>query len=370
MVMKGQNAYQDLSLKTPKHYFNTMVVLNAYSKPEKAIKDTLSPLSKRLRTYGIRQFNLSFQVPILTRDVKGEGADSNTLSNHHILITGNFMRLKPVFGGLSEHILTKRGLGLRYIYNSGKKSVWFFDVAPFVTRDISYRSRAYFRMSSTMVFSRNESYWFNWRLGVTKSFLWGNRFYLPFVGIRIGRLDNVNFSLQFPRNISLNVPIGSKFIFSLYTRGLGGMFNFSNADSLYFRKTDATFHFTRYEVNTGLRFDVRVVDHFNFFICSGFSTRNNITFYSDRANKLYPRSPYKTYFYSKNMSPSLFAEFGLVLKFGKIKSYYNNRNIYDAIDLTGQNIPNGNAQIPLVPKKPVKNTNLESIQDLIDYTDF
>ncbi len=365
----SQTAFDTLKLKTPKHYFNTTIVLNSYTKPEKKFTDTVNVLSKRLQSYGVKQFNLSFQIPLFTNDIRGIGTESNVIENHHVLLTGNFMRLRPVFAGLSQHTLTKRGIGIRYIYNTGKKGVWFFDMAPFVTRDISFRSKAIYRMASTAVYSRNEKDWFNWRIGITKSFLWGNRFYLPFLGLRIGRLDHVHFSIQFPRNASLNIPMGSKFIFSVYTRPQGGLFNFSNHDSLYFRKTEATFHFTRYEINTGFRLDVRAVSFLNFYVSTGFSTRNNITFYSERANKSQPRLPYKTYFYTKNVAPTLYLEFGLVFKLGKTKSYYNNKNIYDAIDLTNQN-NNGNAQIPLTPKKINKNANLESIQDLIDYTDF
>lgn len=368
--LTAQNAYDSLKLKQPKHYFNTTFVLDGYAKPTKKITDTLNPLSKRLKSYGIKQFNLSFQIPVFTADERGIGADSNVISNHHVLVTGNFMRLKPAFGGISEHILTKRGIGVRYVYNTGKKAVWFFDVAPFVTRDISSRSKAYFRLASTIVYSRNETNWFNWRIGATKSFLWGNRFYLPFIGVRFGRLDKVNFSLQFPRRISLNIPLGPNGFFSLFSRGQGGMYNFSNVDSLYFIKNVSTFHFTRYEINTGFRFDLRLQEHFNFYISSGLSTQNNITFYSERANATRPRAPYKKYFYSKNMPPTLFFELGFVLKFGKTRSYYNNKNIYDAIDLNNQHQNNGNAQIPLTPKKVSKNSNLESIQDLIDYTDF
>ncbi len=364
--LTAQTSFVSLHTKSPKHYFNTIIVLDSYRKPEKELKDTSNALSKRLKSYGIRQFNLSFQVPVFTKDIK---VDNTTTENHHVLITGNFMRLRPVFSGIKQHTLTKNGIGVRYIYNTGQKGVWFFDMAPFVTRDRTYPSKPFFRIASTIIYSRNESYWFNWRIGATKSFLWGNRFYLPFIGFRIGRLDKFNVSIQFPRQASLNLPLGSKLILSLYTRSQGGLFNFSNHDSLYFRATDATFHFTRYEINTGFRSDIRVNDRFNFYLSSGFSTRNNITFYSERANSLRPRLPYKTYFFTKNVAPSLFFNFGLVFRLGKTKSYYNNKNIYDAIDLNNAG-NNGNAQIPLTPKKPIKNYNLESVQDLIDYTEF
>ena len=340
--------------------------MDAYRKPDRAFKDTIPPINKRLKSYGIKQFNLSFHIPLYTKDIK---ETDGAISNVHLLLTGNYLALKPVFDGLSQHKLVKAGIGLRFIYNTGRKGLWFFEVSPFVTHDVTYPSRPYYRLASSAIYSYNFSDKLNMRLGVTKSFLWGNRLYLPFIGFRIGRLDKVNLSIQFPRCASLNFPFKSKYIFSVYTKPPGGMFNFSNHDSLYYKKTDATFHFARYEINTGFRFDVRVSTHFNFYMASGISSRNNISFYSERANKG-RAGIYSTYFFTKDIAPSLYFNFGLVFKFGKTKSFYNNRNIYDAIDLNntmGQN--NGNAQIPLTPKKK-SDYNLKSVQDLVDYNDF
>lgn len=365
--MSSQTSYDSLKLKLPKHYFNTVIVLDGYRKPNRAFTDTLHPLSKRLKSYGIKQLTIAFHAPLVT--VEKTNADS-TIRNSHLLLTGNYMSLRPVFDGLNQHNLVKFGMGMRFIYNTGKKGVWFIDVSPFVTKDVTYPSKPYYRMASTIVYSHNVNDRFNWRLGATKSFLWGNRFYLPFVGIRIGRLDKVNISVQFPRSASFNVPVGSKLIFSLYTRPQGGMFNFSNKDSLYFRNTDATFHFTRYEINSGFRFDVRVGLHFNFYVAAGISSKNNITFYSDRANRS-KKLIYDSYFYSKNVAPTLFINLGLVLKLGKTRSYYNNRNIYDAIDINNTaGINSGNVQIPLTPERKKTTLNLKSVEDLVDYNDF
>lgn len=364
--ISSQSSYDSLHVKTPKHYFNTVIVLDGYRKPNREFNDTSTYLSKRLKSYGVKQFSASFHIPLAT--IERTNKDSS-IRNTHILLTGNFMSLRPVFDGLEQHNLVKFGMGLRFIYNTGKKGVWFIDASPFMTRDVSYTSKPYYRLASTIVYSHNASDRFNWRLGVTKSFLWGNRFYLPFIGIRVGRLDKVNLSIQFPRSINLNIPFGNKVIFSLYTRPQGGMFNFSNRDSLYYKNADATFHFTRYELNTGFRFDFRMGSHFSFYLSSGISSRNNITFYSDKANSR--GGFYKTYFYSKNVRPTLFFNLGLVLKFGKTRSYYNNRNIYDAIDLNNTNSKNnGNLQVPLAPKKKKSDLNLKSVQDLVDYNDF
>jgi hypothetical protein len=110
--------------------------------------------------------------------------------------------------------------------------------------------------------------------------------------------------------------------------------------------------------------------HFSFYFSSGISSKNNITFYSDKANAK-GTGYYKTYFYSKNVKPTLYFNLGFVLRFGKTRSYYNNRNIYDAIDLNNVNDKsNGNIQVPLTPKKKRSVVNLKSVQDLVDYNDF
>lgn len=367
LAVFSQGSFDSLKLKRPRHYFNTLITVDVYRKPNRQFVDTSSYLSRRLKSYGVKQFYLSFQVPLGTFEKINK---DSTIRNSHLLLTGNFLSLRPVFDGLEQHNLVKLGVGLRFIHNTGKKGVWFVDVSPFITKDVTFRSRAYYRMASTIVYSHNSSDRFNWRLGITKSFLWGNRLYLPFIGIRIGRLDKVNLSIQFPRSINLNIPMGYKVIFSVYTRPQGGMFNFSNHDSLYNKNENATFHFTRYELNTGFRFDFRFSSHFACYIATGISSRNNITFYSDNANKR-RQGYYSTYFFSKNVGPTLFINLGLVFKFGKTRSYYNNRNMYDAIDLNntlGKN--NGNMQIPLTPKKKKSDYNLKAVEDLVDYNDF
>ena len=371
--IRSQAAFDSLKIKLPKHYFKTVIIVDSYRKPNQDFTDTSDFLVKRLKSYGVKQFNTSFYTPLFTEttEIKEKGITKNT----HILLTGNFMLLQPLFGGISQHSLIKAGMGLRFIFNSGRKGVWFVDASPFITKDVTYSSRGYYRMASTIVYSRNVNENFNWRVGVTKSFLWGNKYYWPFVGLRIGKLDKVNLSIQFPRSINLNVPVGPKLSLSMYTRPQGGMYNFSNHDSLYYIGNDATFHYTRYELNTGFRADVRVNNNFNFYVSTGISSKNNVTFYSETGNKARPRLPYRNYFFSETLKPTLFFNLGLVFKFGKTRSFYKDHNMYDVMDLNNSidvgdnNGSAGNPQIPVTPKAK-KDVNLSSIQDLIDYNDF
>lgn len=369
----AQNAYDSLKIKLPKHYFKTIITLDSYSKPSKEIRDTSNYVSRRLQSYGVRQFVFSLNTPIATIErPSSDGISRNT----HFLLTANYLRLRPIFSGISQHDLIKAGLGVRMLVNTDKKGVWFFDVSPFVTKDASYTSDPYYRIASTLVYSHNVNDHFNWRIGATKSFMWGNRLFLPFVGIRFGKLDKTHLSIQFPRAVNLNIPVSSNFRLSIYSKPQGGMFNFSNYDSIHNASaTDATLQYSRYEINSGLRADVQVCNWFNFYIALGLSTRNNITFYSDKSNSRTSGLPYTKYFYQKNTAPSGFGNIGLVFKIGKTRSYYNNRNLYDAIDMNNnigntENIGNDNTQIPKQKEKLKNNINLESVQDLIDYNDF
>ncbi len=367
----AQIAYDSLKVKTPKHFFQTAIVWDAFSKPKQALSDT-DAISKRLKNYGVKQYNLSFYTPIAT--INNFNRDSTINDNTHYLLTGNFMLLQPQFDGLQQHQLTKIGLGFRLIHNTGKKGLFFAEFSPFVTSDNTLKGANYWRLASTLLYSHLFSERFNLRVGVTKSFLWGNRLYMPFFGIRIGKLDGVNFSFQFPRNINFQVPVSSKVKLNAFARPQGGMFLFSNVDSVYFGRTDRQFHFTRYEVLVGFRLDVAVSNLFSFYVAGGVSGRNNITLYSERANAKYKRLPLRKTFYEQNIGSTGFLNVGLVLKFGNSKSIGKNYNLYEAIDLNNGIDPGDNNLI--LPNSEIRKANLKTnqlklkdIQDLIDFNE-
>ncbi len=383
--IKGQKAFDSLNLKQAKHYFKTTVFIDSYSKAnqkfskqkdqsKQSINDTV--LDKRLGSFGLKQFSIGFSTPLHTRTYYN--SDSSVYGNTHYLLTGNFLSVQPTFDSLLKpHTLLKYGLGLRIIQNSGKKGVWFIDIQPFITTDVTTSTpNGYFRMANSFIYSHNFSERFNMRIGITKSFMWGNRYYLPYLGFRWGKLDGVHFSLQIPRNISLNVPIGHRFRFSVFSKPQGGMYSFLNNDSLYyFRPEVKSFNFTHYEILGGLRLDFILNKNFSGYVDLGSSTRCNITFYSLEKNARRPNVPYRAFFYDKSLSPTGFFNFGFVWRFGKTKSFYGDRNMYDAIDLNntigvGEDMGGpGNTDIPI--KKSVKQSklNLDDIQDLIDISD-
>lgn len=365
----SQSTFDSLKLKLPKHYFNTVITIDGYKNAKNNLVDTNKLLTKRLKNYSINQFNLSFYTPIYTH----EDTNSKVHSNTHYLLTGNFMLVQPVFEGIPTHDIIRAGAGFRVIHNTGKKGVWFFDASPFIIKDVSYGSKGDARMASSAIYSHNFSNSFNLRVGVVKTFLFGNRNYLPYIGFRVGALDRLHFSFQFPRSMSLVWPASNSFNFSLYSRSQGGIYTFSNNNQVYYLKNDATFYFARREVNTGLRVDFKPTSRMLFYVAGGLSTRNTISFYSDNLNRANRLSTYKTFFYKNELPTTFFANFGLTIKLGKAKSVYNNTNLIDAIDLNNQNAPgddnsfNGNINLP---SKASKNYNLKSIEDLIDINDF
>jgi hypothetical protein len=363
----AQGAYDSTGAKRPRHYFQSQIQLDGYRKRNQDLK-TNNRIGQTLETYGLRQGNLSFLIPVYTRDWQGVDKDKTIHANEHVLVTGLIHTLRPEFKGIPDHRLRKSGVGVRYIKNNGKKSVWFIEVAPFVTRDMTYKSAPYFRLASTIIYSYNAKRWLNFRMGATKSFAWGNRLYLPFIGLRIGRLDKFNVSIQFPRQATINLPVSHHWLFALYTKPQGGMYNFSNHDTLYYLPSVKTFQFTRYELNTGLRVDYRG-KRLNLFLATGFCTRTSLTFYSDQKNA--GAAPYRVYFYNATPGATLYSETGIVFKLGKARSIYNNTNLYDAIDLNGGNgAGDQNAQIPMDTKRQQNDLNLEEIRDLVEYDDL
>jgi hypothetical protein len=374
-------------VKEPKHFFANTIFLDYYYKPPAPLlkgsgRPDTGRVAKHLGEYGVAQSSLSFYSPLLT--INKYNRDSTVNYNFHLLLSGTAYYLQPIFSGISQHTLAKYGLGIRAIYNTGKRSIFFIESSPFLTQDITAGSsdKGTWRMSGTLLWSYSPSQKFNFRLGATKSFLWGNRVYLPFVGLRFGSIDRVNFSIQFPKNISLNIPIGQTFRLSLYSKPQGGVFNFSNRDTVYngnyYKNTnisdESVIHFGRYELLTGFRMDVVPCSWINFYLSTGFSTKNGIAFYSNGHNKD-SKGQYGN-FYAASPKNSVFINAGVTFRIGRTKSYYGNQNIYETIDLNNSidpgdnNVNPGNGNIPTPKKKAIKSLKPSEIQDLIDDNDF
>lgn len=364
--------YDSLKVAKPaKHYFKTTFYLDYYGTGKKELNE-LTFESKKLKSYQVNQFVFGFNAPVFTKDFYKN--DSTQISNFHLLVTGSYSSVTPLFGGFTaQHHLSKTSLGIRAIYNTGKKSVFFVEFSPFMTQDNGYSYTQTYRLATSAIYNCTVNKYFSFRLGYTRSYALGNRYHLPYIGFRVGKLDGVNFSLQFPRSISFNIPMGKYVKTSLYTKPQGGVYSFANTDSIYYLNKDKNLNYGRREFLTGLRIDVLPSPYFNFYINSGFITQNNISLYSETFNKnnkgLYNE------FYAEKIKNSLFINAGLVFKFGKTKSIYNNYNLYDAHDLNttidggDNNVNTGNSGIP-VKQSIIKNIKPNDVQDLIDVQDF
>lgn len=359
--------------RLPKHYFSNAIYLDFYSTGKRTLDTTGNPVSGKLRSYQVSQTVLGFNLPVVTKDFYNK--DSTRISNIHFLLTGNYAAVNVNFGGIDNHRLSKASLGFRGIVNNGKKSIFYLEVSPFVTKDQGYRYTRTSRLAATVLYDCAVNPSFSFRVGFTRSFLWGNRFHLPYIGLRVGRLDKINFSVQFPRSVTFNVPIGRFVRTSLFTKPQGGLYTFANTDSIPVGDPGDSkkLYFGRYEFLSGLRVDVMPSRHFNFYLSSGFTTRNNIALFSTNQS----RSSLVAYddVYREKISGSIFVNVGLVVRFGKTRSVYNNRQLYDAIDLnnsldpgdTGVNPGNGN--IP-APQKKIKGLDNNEVIDLIDTQDL
>jgi len=359
-------------VKMPKHYFNKTLYIDYYSTGKKEL-DTVNQISKLLGAYHVNQFSIGYNFPIVTRDIYNK--DSTKISTLNLLLTGNYTSLKLNLEGITPHHLNKFSFGCRGFYSNGKKSIFFVELSPFVTQDGSYEYTKTYRLASTVLYNFTATPSFSFRVGYTRSFLWGNRYQLPYVGIRVGRLDKTNFSVQFPRGMTLCIPIGKHVRTSLYTKPQGGLYTFANTDSLKIGNVNENdkLYFGRYEFLSGMRLDIQPSEFFNFYLSTGFTTRNKIQFYSTTLVK--DNNSTYTNYYSEKIGASIFANFGLVFRFGKTKSTYNNSLMYDAKDINNSIDPGdnglnkGNGDIP-IPAKNIQKVNPDEILDLIETQDL
>lgn len=362
----------DSTVSVPKHYFNKTIYFDAYS-PAKTNLDHFKPISRRLGSYQIRQVSVGFNLPLYTKDYYN--ADGTQISNFHLLLTGSLVNLKLQFGGISTHTLSNLSIGLRAIYNNGKKGILFVETAPFLSQDRGYAYTQTLRMASTVLYNYSATDYLGLRVGYTRTFLWGNRYHLPFIGVRVGRIDKVNLSIQFPRSITFSLPVSANFKVSLYTKPVGGLYTFANVDSIPIGSftTNQTLYFGRYEFLSGFRADISPSKNFNFYLSLGSTTKNKMLLYDTPKGKD-KTSPYPTGYF-ENIRRGVYINFGCVIRFGKTKSIYNNHQLYEAMDLNNNinssddNVQFGNNNIPSSKPKKMAHLNTDDVLDLVEDTD-
>jgi hypothetical protein len=249
----------------------------------------------------------------------------------------------------------------------------FLDFSPFVTQDNGYNFTKRYRSAYSIIYNYTSNKNASIRVGLTRTFTFGNRFFIPYVGLRLGNVNGFNFNIQFPRSMSINFPIGKNVRTSIYAKPQGGVYSFANTDELYYLNNDRNINFGRYEYLLGSRFDFNSNKLIGFYLGAGISSQNGISLFSETYNK--NNNGKLNHFYAEKLSGALFVNIGLTVKFGKTKSIYNNYNLYDLIDLNnsteaGDNtIYTGNSEIP--KKNPtIKDLKLSDMQDLIETQDL
>jgi hypothetical protein len=376
-------------VKVPKHYFTPTVYTDYYYTPETNLKlfstkahpvpQEQLDLAKQLKDYQYSQSTGGFYFPIITNE---KVHPDQRISNFHLLATGSYMLAMPRFSGISDHNLMKASLGMRGIYNSGKKGIWFFDANPFIAGDLSAAGTFVSRWASTVLYDRVVNPYFSYRVGITRTFILGNRHNLPYLGIRIGRVDRAYFSLQFPRFVNFSFPIGNKIRGSIYTKATGSLLAMGNTDTLYngtngtSNTIDRTVIFGRYDGNTGYRMDFNINKHFSFYGALGVSAIRGLAFFSNQYNAK-NSSTQLVPFFGQRIHGSWFFNFGFTARFGQAKSVYGNHNMYEvfnansSIDPGDNNTNTGDGNIPAeLKKKAQMNLKTKDVQDLIDAQDL
>jgi hypothetical protein len=380
---RAQSDTTGKKLKVPKHYFTPTFFVDFYSTAQKdlvtpSIKPVNLPVANQLKTYQYSQSVGGFYFPLSTKE---KIHPDQHVSNWHILGTGSYMLAMPRFEGISDHTLMKASLGLRAIYNSGKKGIWFFDATPFMAGDLSVSGTMVARWASTVLYDRIVEPGFSFRVGFTRTFILGNRYHLPYLGARIGRLNRTYLSIQFPRFITLSFPMGMKARGSFYTKANGGLLAMGNTDSLY-RGVNAqgdvakTIIFGRYEGNTGFRLDLNPSSHVSIFGAIGFTGVRGIALFSEQYNA--QNNEVLLPFYAQRIQKALYINFGLTVRIGRAKSVYDNHNMYEvfnansSIDVGDNNTNTGDGNIPNQTKKKRTITNLQTkdISDLVEAQDL
>lgn len=278
------------------------------------------------KEYTFAQDNIGFFLPVHTSSwFKSDGV---SIASLHILAVGDFVSYRPQVTFAQESFRIARfSVGGRMFYSDGHKSILYVGINPFTSKDLRGRNQNLTSMTGAAIYSRTVSRTFAYRLGISNSYTFGALLPLPVAGIRIGALDQIHLSVQFPRNTTLNIPVGKKAMFSLFAKSMGGLYNISIQDTLLSSATTNRVRLSRFELTHGGQINVRLGDHLSFYIGTGLATRRRVNF-------SYRNVDTKKLEFSKHRIPaSLFFSFGLSIRFGKAKQVYNDAQMYNLFEL-------------------------------------
>lgn len=368
---QNQDSLKKSNLKVPKHYIKPCLYISWYGIPDRSLTPRVDSLPIDGRYYQFSQRNIGLNTPVYTRTWVEN--DSSKIQSFQAIATINFTKERIESSILNEPRTFRRSsIALKTIYSDGGKNSYFLAVAPFSSFDQYTKARNAKRLAMVFIYNRTVNEKFSYRLGFMRTFVFGKKLALPIVGFRFGRLDGVNFNIQLLRNMSLNVPIGKHFHYSIFTKPMGSAYSFRNDFNTGFLNKGTTVELRRWELLTGMTLTYRANSNFSLFVSTGIS-RGYVSFAESSKRILIKRDSYQEY----NLKSGGFLNIGLNFYFGKSKQINGNYAMYDALDLNNtygnddNNINLGNSQIPAQNKAmQVKNLQYNDVKDLIGETDI
>jgi hypothetical protein len=365
------DSIKKIAVKTPKHYIKPCLYISWYGIPDRTITPRIDSLPVDGRYYQFRQRNIGFNTPIYTKTWLSD--DSIKIKSFQLITTINATKERIESSFLNEpRIFRRTSITLKGIYSDGGKNAYFFALAPFSSFDQYTKARTGGRLAMVFIYNRTVSEKFSYRFGFMRTFVFGKKLALPIVGFRFGRLDGVNFNIQLLRNMSLNIPIGKHFYYSVFTRPIGSAYSFKNDFNTGFLNKGTTVELRRWELLTGMTLTYKASSKFSMFVSTGFS-RGYVSFAEGSKRIAIKRDSYQEY----KLKQGGFLNIGFNFYFGKSKQINGNYGMYDALDLNNtygnddNNINLGNTQIPAQNKAmQVKNLQFNDVKDLISETDI
>jgi hypothetical protein len=359
------------NISVPKHYLKTCLYINWYGMPDREITPRIDSLPIDGRYYQLRQRNIGLNVPLYTSTRLSN--DSSKIESFQLIGTLNATKERIESSFLNEPRTFRRtSLAFKGIYSDGGKNSYFIAIAPFSSFDEYTKLKNGKRLAAVFIYNRTVSQKFSYRLGFMRTFVFGKKLALPIIGFRIGKLDGVNFNLQLLRNMSLNVPIGKHFNYSLYTRPIGSAYSFKNDFNTGFLNKGTTVEMRRWELLTGMTLSYRANSNFSVFISTGVS-QGYVSFAESNRKLVIKRDSYQEY----KLSRGGFLNFGMSFYFGKSKQINGNYTMYDVLDLNNtygnddNNLQLSNDQIPKQNKAmQVKNLQFNDVKDLMSESDI
>lgn len=357
--------------KTPKHYIKPSLYISWYGIPDRKITPRLDSLPVDGRYYQFTQRNIGLNAPIYTNTWLS--ADSSKIESFQLITTINSTKERIESSILNEPRTFRRtSVAVKGIYSDGGKNSYFLAVAPFSSFDQYTSAKKGSRLATVFIYNRTVNEKFSYRLGFMRSFVFGKKLALPIVGFRYGRLDGVNFNIQLLRNMSLNMPIGRHFYYSIFSRPVGSAYSFKNNFNTGFLNKGTTVELRRWELLTGMTLTYRANGAFSMFVSTGFS-RGYVSFAESSKRIAIKRDSYQEY----KLKQGGYLNIGLNFYFGRSKQINGNYGMYDVLDLNStygnddNNINLGNTQIPAQNKAmQVKNLQFNDVKDLISETDI